>query len=480
MRAPKTITIMKIAVLLHGLLLLSSSQLPAENAPVTFAANITNAIPGTSSVPVPVKVTGFTDIAKFTLTMKFDTTRVRFVSATTNPLLPGMTVTYTKPAGGFLLGKLVLSWTNSSNFSLADSSTLADLVFSYTTGTGLLTWYFVGGEINEYKRYIAGTLTKLNDDPKYQYYKNGGISNRAAPVTTISTVTNAVPGQVSVPITANNFTDIGSCSLNFDYVSTGLTFTQGTASSSLPGASIGDSDLGNGKHRVTFGWYGASGVTLANGSVIMTIKFTYINGNTPLEFYDDSESCEFTDEVGDVLIDLPTASYYHNGGVTPPLVAGFSADNLTPGKNQTVVFTDLTTGYPTAWNWSFDRPGNVVFVNSTNSASQNPQVQFTDGGLYSATLVASNQFTSDNEVKTNYIRVGIPGKWTGNTSTDWNTTTNWENWQVPGSSTDVVIPSSAPNWPVVGQLTLGVHCHNLTLSGTTSKLTVTEDFIIHP
>ena len=46
------------------------------------------------------------------------------------------------------------------------------------------------------------------------------------------------------------------------------------------------------------------------------------------------------------------------------------------------------------------------------------QVQFTDGGPFSVTLIASNQFLSDAEVKPGYLRAGIPGKWTGNTSAD--------------------------------------------------------------
>ena len=164
--------------------------------------------------------------------------------------------------------------------------------------------------------------------------------------------------------------------------------------------------------------------------------------------------------------------------VNPLPVANFIADKLTPQKNETVFFTDLTTGGATLWNWSFDRTS-VAFVNGTSASSQNPQVKFTDGGLYSVTLLVNNLYCSDSEIKSGYLRAGISGLWTGNTSSDWNTLSNWDNYLLPGSSTNVVIPPSAPNWPVfVGNLTLGIHCGNLILSGTTSRITITGNLTI--
>ncbi len=91
---------------------------------------------------------------------------------------------------------------------------------------------------------------------------------------------------------------------------------------------------------------------------------------------------------------------------TPP-VANFSANILTPSIGQTVTFTDLSTNTPTSWSWSFS-PSMVTYVGGTTSASQNPQVQFNAGGLYSVTLIAANASGSDEETKTNYIAVTAP------------------------------------------------------------------------
>jgi len=90
--------------------------------------------------------------------------------------------------------------------------------------------------------------------------------------------------------------------------------------------------------------------------------------------------------------------------VNMPPVAGFSASSTSPAANSTVTFTDMSTNIPTSWQWSFS-PNTVVFAGGTTANSQNPQVQFTELGLYTVTLVASNTYGSDTEVKTDYINV---------------------------------------------------------------------------
>ena len=168
-------------ILLHSSMLLyclASLSVYADDAPIITAARVTNAIPGTMSVPIPVTVSNFNNIGQFTLTMKFDTTKVHYVSATTNASLPGMTVTYTSPSGN-TQGKLVFAWTGAANVSLADGSNLANLTFSYVSTTGILSWAYTYGAVCQYKRYVLGVLTALNDSPQYLFYINGGISNRS-------------------------------------------------------------------------------------------------------------------------------------------------------------------------------------------------------------------------------------------------------------------------------------------------------------
>ena len=86
-------------------------------------------------------------------------------------------------------------------------------------------------------------------------------------------------------------------------------------------------------------------------------------------------------------------------------VANFSADDITPVIGQVVNFSDLSLNIPTSWNWSFSGPGNATYVGGTNANSQNPQVQFDAVGNYTVTLIATNAYGNDTEIKTNYISV---------------------------------------------------------------------------
>ena len=90
-----------------------------------------------------------------------------------------------------------------------------------------------------------------------------------------------------------------------------------------------------------------------------------------------------------------------------PLIADFTADNLTPGIGEIVNFTDLSTNDPYQWSWVFT-PSTVSYVGGTNSGSQNPEVQFELDGYYTVELTATNIDGSHTETKTDYILVTGP------------------------------------------------------------------------
>lgn len=64
----------------------------------------------------------------------------------------------------------------------------------------------------------------------------------------------------------------------------------------------------------------------------------------------------------------------------------------------------------------------------------------------------------------------LPSSWTGGTSTDWNTPSNWYSGVIPTSSTDITIASTATNQPVISGSTTAV-CNSLTI-GTGASLTI--------
>jgi hypothetical protein len=71
-----------------------------------------------------------------------------------------------------------------------------------------------------------------------------------------------------------------------------------------------------------------------------------------------------------------------------------------------------------------------------------------------------------------------PNLWTGATSGDWATATNWSAGTVPTNTSNVFIPATAPNWPTItGNFTLGTSCDKMTMFGS-SQLNVTGNVIL--
>jgi PKD repeat protein len=151
---------------------------------------------------------------------------------------------------------------------------------------------------------------------------------------------------------------------------------------------------------------------------------------------------------------------------------------VLPPKNTTVYFTDLSEGGPVSWLWSFS-PSTVTFMNGTSETSQHPEVRFINGGLYTVTLTVNNLYNPDTETKIGFIHAGIPGLWIGNTSTDWNTSINWDDDVTPNRLVEVLITeATAPvYWPYFnGNFSVGSgpsdHCHKITFDGAGCRLTV--------
>jgi PKD repeat protein len=86
---------------------------------------------------------------------------------------------------------------------------------------------------------------------------------------------------------------------------------------------------------------------------------------------------------------------------TLPLDAEFSASSTIGTNPITIDFTDLSSGNPTSWSWSFGDGGSSSF--------QNPTHTFQDAGSYTVSLVVSDGTDSSTETKTDYINVTEPG-----------------------------------------------------------------------
>ncbi|MFC2058923.1 PKD domain-containing protein [Chloroflexota bacterium] len=82
-----------------------------------------------------------------------------------------------------------------------------------------------------------------------------------------------------------------------------------------------------------------------------------------------------------------------------PPVADFSADPGCGLIPLDVQFTDLSLGDVTTWDWDFG--------DGETSTEQNPSHIYVADDTYTVTLTAGNQWGTDTEVKTGYIRAGM-------------------------------------------------------------------------
>jgi len=81
---------------------------------------------------------------------------------------------------------------------------------------------------------------------------------------------------------------------------------------------------------------------------------------------------------------------------SPPQASFIASDTLLL-VNDTVHFTDLSSGNPSMWKWKFG--------SGDSSALQHPAYVYQSPGLYNITLIVSNNHGSDTLVKTAYIQV---------------------------------------------------------------------------
>ncbi len=150
---------------------------------------------------------------------------------------------------------------------------------------------------------------------------------------------------------------------------------------------------------------------------------------------------------------------------TPPaLAANFAGTPTTVCPGGTVNFTDLSTGSPTSWSWTF------TGGTPSTSTAQNPVITYNTPGVYNVSLTVSNGSSNDTKTLTNYITVstitanfmGSPTNVTiGNAVTFSDLTscnpTSWT-WSFPGGTPST---STAQN-PVITYNTAGTY--NVTLT----------------
>ena len=150
------------------------------------------------------------------------------------------------------------------------------------------------------------------------------------------------------------------------------------------------------------------------GKVPLKVTFTDKSTGTPTKwkwsFGDGTSStaknpiCKYS-KAGNYTVTLTATNLGGNDTVTETgyitvitkPVASFSASPMSGKAPLTVAFTDISTGIPDKWKWSFG--------DGTISREKNPKHQYLQEGNYKITLTVSNTAGSSTVTKTNYIKV---------------------------------------------------------------------------
>ncbi|OFX31465.1 MAG: hypothetical protein A2X08_17025 [Bacteroidetes bacterium GWA2_32_17] len=209
-----------------------------------------------------------------------------------------------------------------------------------------------------------------------------------------------------------------------------------------------------------------------------------------MDYSDDIAYANFTPDQKTIIQAL-----FASGGILEPLtnsikcgiplVADFIGNPSVPATvniGGTVDFTDLTTGTPTAWEWTFT--GAVT----TTSSTQNPQnIQYSTLGLFPVKLKVTKPNFADSITKLAYIEVinpldvncdfiGAPtcivaGDSVNFTDLSTNTPTTWK-WKFNGGTPDTAIVKNPQNilYDTPGVYSVYLHASNLTSSDTLTKL----------
>jgi len=213
------------------------------------------------------------------------------------------------------------------------------------------------------------------------------IAVRNAPITTILSKT-ACPGQnVVVPITVAGFTNITAVSLRIDYNPSIATFTSGVGNSYLSGMFINSVPISATQASIKISWSESTPVSLSATDTLVKLTMNYISGSTTLTFNNISNEgieCEYADETGVPMNDIPTATYYINGVIdaltigTPGLITGTST--LCAGTNG-VSYSIAPVTNATGYTWSLPSGFTITSGANTNTIIVNLSASSVSGNI---------------------------------------------------------------------------------------------------
>lgn len=267
------------------------SIFPDEVVPVAIE-DMTNQTPITTiQVPINVDFSGVSSgVGSFNFEIEYDETYLDFQQLT-NTFESGIQVNQLSNPS-----RIALIWAGSSGSFL--NGKLLDMEFTYYGSTTELTFLPEACNISDFN---AVTLNGA--------YTNGTISQDPATSTgvTIATIQAQAGTEILLPITVDNFNNVGAFTYNIQFNTQYLEFIELT--NIHADVNSGQLLYNAPEDVVIIDWNAiSSGVTLTDGTELFSLKFNYSGTNTNLNFLEDQ--CSMADYDAN-----PVSAIYTNGAV---------------------------------------------------------------------------------------------------------------------------------------------------------------------
>lgn len=200
------------------------------------------------------------------------------------------------------------------------------------------------------------------------------LSARDAPITSAGSSAACQGAAVVVPITVTNFTSIGAITLRLDFIPAQLTFESFTnINPSIAGAAVNYVNMGDTLAKIMIIWADINALSLPDGDTLLDLNFTLASGSPEIRFNNTSNGggdCEYADENGAVMNDIPTASFYINSTIVNLAVA--AADTITGvsglcAGTVNTVYSVTPIANATGYIWTVPLGGTIVSGSNTPS-----------------------------------------------------------------------------------------------------------------
>ncbi|MGH1438071.1 MAG: cohesin domain-containing protein, partial [Lewinella sp.] len=291
--------------------------------PTGFTLSLADVTANTGdNVCLPVTVNDFNSILGMQFSVNYDASALTFTSSQNfNAALVGFT---SASVGNPTPGNLTFTWNDpfAAGVTLPDGATLLELCFT-VTGSSTTTVNFSGTPTPI--EIIDGNEMTVPFNSESGTVTIGGTTGPPPITLTLADVSANTGDNVCLPLTVTNFTDITSMQFNMNYNASILSFTGAQSfNASLPGwgaASITNPSAG----VLTVNWTNATGVTLPNGTSLVSVCFD-VTGNT----------------TSDVTLPAPRTIQNGDGDAVTTNVNSGTVTINTPIEGFTLILADAT------------------------------------------------------------------------------------------------------------------------------------------